>query len=940
MFAYRNFDRHVHNYDPAPRDMLGLATSVESGTFQVRTRESFLLTAGLSRDFSALSISAEDRGGGPFGGKLSYTIEGAAAAIAREGITWGGPGTVVTFAFRDTAPASMPDDTEGFSQFNASQIEQTLLALQSWSDVADITFQRVGAGYSNDASILFGNYASGSEGAAAFAYYPCDAASGAVQGDVWVNSSLSYNSSPAYLNYGRLTLTHEIGHAIGLGHPGDYNAGENDPTYADADYREDTRQFSLMSYWSEGLTGAAFYGSSPAAPLLDDIAAIQLIYGANMETRTGNTTYGFNSNTGRDFYTASDAGSPVIFAVWDAGGYDILDFSGYSDSQIIDLRQGHFSSVGGLTGNVAIAQGAVIERAIGGAGNDTMYAAATPIAIAVADLVKTQGQVIASRGTAFSLDGAFGLQHDEDIISSATIPHASVQAVGGGNYDWYSFSASSGDTVTIDIDDTFGIDTVVRIYDADGNPLAQNDDGPRDVGSSVRQDSFLSFTLPASGVFYIIVGTYAGAGSGGFVAYDPVPAGASYTLNVSLSGADAPVSGYGGSRLDGGQGNDELHGNLGSDTLVAGAGNDILRSGAGGNDTMYGQAGDDTYYVDSAGAQVIESANNGYDRVYSSVTFNGSGQNIEYMEVVGNDRANLLGNTLANTLIGNDAINGLNGGAGADQMEGGGGNDVYTVDNRGDVVVEVAGGGVDLVRSTVTFDARTTHVENITLLGSSDANVVGNNLNNTIIGNSAANVIKGEGGADTMEGLGGNDTYTVDDRDDVVIEVAGGGVDTVLSTVSFDARFTHVEIINIYGNVDANIVANDLDNRLYGNTAENVIRGNGGGDRMWGGGGSDIFDINSVSDSSYANYDRIMDLGNDDFIDLSGVDANVNAAGNQSFTQVDELTGQAGQMTLEWLSSAGFTLMSMDVDGDGVADMRVVLYGNHEGFDNFLGVTG
>ena len=216
----------------------------------------------------------------------------------------------------------------------------------------------------------------------------------------------------------------------------------------------------------------------------------------------------------------------------------------------------------------------------------------------------------------------------------------------------------------------------MRIYDADGNPLAQNDDGPRDVGSSVRQDSFLSFTLPASGVFYIIVGTYAGAGSGGFVAYDPVPAGASYTLNVSLSGADAPVSGYGGSRLDGGQGNDELHGNLGSDTLVAGAGNDILRSGAGGNDTMYGQAGDDTYYVDSVGAQVIESANNGYDRVYSSVTFNGSGQNIEYMEVVGNDRANLLGNTLANTLIGNDAINGLNGGAGADHMEGGGGNDV------------------------------------------------------------------------------------------------------------------------------------------------------------------------------------------------------------------------------------------------------------------------
>ena len=69
MFAYRNFDRHVHNYDPAPRGMVDLATSVESGPFEVRTRESFLTAEGLWRDFSALSISAEDRGGGPFGGK-------------------------------------------------------------------------------------------------------------------------------------------------------------------------------------------------------------------------------------------------------------------------------------------------------------------------------------------------------------------------------------------------------------------------------------------------------------------------------------------------------------------------------------------------------------------------------------------------------------------------------------------------------------------------------------------------------------------------------------------------------------------------------------------------------------------------------------------------------------------------------------------------------
>jgi serralysin len=83
-----------------------------------------------------------------------------------------------------------------------------------------------------------------------------------------------------------------------------------------------------------------------------DIAAIQAIYGADMTTRTGDTTYGFNSNAGRDSYDFTKTPAPVM-AIWDAGGIDTLDASGYATDQIIDLTPGSLSSIGGVTYDTA-----------------------------------------------------------------------------------------------------------------------------------------------------------------------------------------------------------------------------------------------------------------------------------------------------------------------------------------------------------------------------------------------------------------------------------------------------------------------------------------------------------------------------------------------------------------------------------------------------------
>ncbi|WP_404286112.1 hypothetical protein ACD578_14750 [Microvirga sp. RSM25] len=299
----------------------------------------------------------------------------------------------------------------------------------------------------------------------------------------------------------------------------------------------------------------------------------------------------------------------------------------------------------------------------------------------------------------------------------------------------------------------------------------------------------------------------------------------------------------------------------------------------------------------------------------------------------------LTGDAFSNILNGNAGNDRLDGGFGADVMNGGAGDDTYVTDGA-DMIVEAAGGGIDTVVTGLSFSlAALTEVENLTAAdGSTGVMLTGNALANMLTGNAGANRLDGGAGADVMNGGSGDDTY-VTNGSDTIVEAAGGGIDTIMTGLSFSlAALTEVENLTAAdGTARLALTGNGLANALTGNAGVNRLSGGAGNDRLTGGLGQDslaggagrdvfVFDDRDTS-ASKSKADYILDFSRrqSDRIDLSAIDANTRKRGDQKFSFIgDEKSfSKAGEMRFEKTKSTTYIYLNTDNDRSAEAVIKI-----------------
>ncbi|MDM0115696.1 peroxidase family protein [Variovorax sp. J22R133] len=554
---------------------------------------------------------------------------------------------------------------------------------------------------------------------------------------------------------------------------------------------------------------------------------------------------------------------------------------------------------------------------------------------------------------------------------------------GGLGNDTYVFGLADGsDTINEPVNATSGGDADRIVIQAAGTALttlnAQDNNTGTNNGSLVLTANATTVTVAGhftgtnaqTGVERINFndGTYAGylLGVDDYIISRQDPTGGSRTLDFSASTvnnfivgeqgtSDVITGGSGNDLIFGGTGDNQLNGGIGDDLLVGGSGagdNDVLDGGLDA-DTMVGLNGNDTYIVDDVLDVVVEAAAQGTDEVQTelaaySLELIANVENLTYTGIdadqfigTGNTLNNVIsGGDLADTLSGLAGNDTLNGGIGADTLLGGEGNDTLNGGDDDDILT--GENGNDILDGGAGNDTLTAGAGNDNLFGDDGDDLLDGGLGN-----------------DAMNGGAGNDTFLVDSTTDTVTEGAGGGTDTVQSTVTYTITDADVENLTLLGTGNINATGNASANVLTGNSGNNVLTGGAGidtasyataaaavtvslsiaGAQATGAAGSDTL----------ASIENLLGGAFNDTLTGNGV-ANVLTGGGGNDTLVatvdnvrDTLDGGAGSDTANYTAYAA----ALTVNLGGAAPIVVTGSGNNAansdvlvGIENFTGGTG
>ena len=326
-------------------------------------------------------------------------------------IEWGGYVWTNSDVFRDpvTIGYFLSNDVSTWTSIEGNAVA---VALQSWANVANISFVQVSSAADADliehsvpGSVLDGDY--GEHGTPEDAFQTTNQYDGSILlgGNTYAHGYFNfeafgwdYSDPNGGLNVGGegyWTLIHELGHGLGLAHPHDDGGGSTifpgvTDTWVTGDNGLNQGIWTVMSYiatddpssahtnhtgtdrwFDSGGNDVANYGYF-AGPMAYDIAAIQDLYGANGNFHNGSDTYWLPDQNALGTYWT---------CIWDTGGSDSIAYGG-SRSVTINLTAatldnsptggGVISSASGIHGGYTIAKGVVIENAYGGSGSDTL----------------------------------------------------------------------------------------------------------------------------------------------------------------------------------------------------------------------------------------------------------------------------------------------------------------------------------------------------------------------------------------------------------------------------------------------------------------------------------------------------------------------------------------------------------------------------------------